>query len=306
MDARTLVEIGTGASVTASGSLFIVSMQNPVKTNATAETAIAGGLTGSLTSIADNQLDANSNITTGTGSVLRANYLYVEAQTNAFYEDYVREADTDADTVVEWVLEKVGTACEWVVKILTFGILSGKKVCHDIFKWVAHFLNSDQNAIHRGHDNRNSLIDFNSNVILSGQRAELTVREEDGGYVVERSPESLGFDFQGTPIDLISVHDMAFDPYGKGAVITSPGYLKGHVHFTFEDSVQVHITNHTDLDLELNDIDIWSEQSPTNLLHIAVCEDHWDVDGDSVADFTYDTETSLGHGVIEILNNLRI
>ena len=120
MNATTLAHVGAGTAITASGKISIVSFQENVHSLAQADSAIGAGLTGSLTSTATNNSDANSNISTDSGSTLTTKDLFVQAKTLSDQHSYQTLANTDAQTVVRYIWDVVDYACHTVFKILTF------------------------------------------------------------------------------------------------------------------------------------------------------------------------------------------
>ena len=95
VDLTSMAHIGQSAVVTAPEAINIISRQDDVKTSSTATTRISAGLTGSLFSDAHNQLDANSEVETETGSQLSTKSLFVQAETPTVQFGHELAADAD-------------------------------------------------------------------------------------------------------------------------------------------------------------------------------------------------------------------
>ena len=286
VDATSHAYVGS-SSISAERNLTILSRQDDVKTDAQADTAIAFGLTGKLVSRAENQLDANSNITTQPGSELATSNLRVEAETPYIEDGYHTVANTDAQTVISYVWDVVGEACKWVWKILTFGLWDGKEVCEPVMGWVRVITHSDSNATvlpDPPHNLRRSTIDFNSSVTILGSSSSLVINA-DGS--VETTGDITPDMVHETGSEIV-VDDIVTGAAGKVVIGSTLAWLKGHATFTFSDAFSVSITNHRAKDIRLNGISAWQQVQGCSNLMINVCQRHWDVDQDGWYDFTYD------------------
>ena len=301
----TLAHIGEGAQITAPDLISIISRQDNVQSNTTANTKIAGGLTGSLTSIADNDLAANSNVTTETGSLLQTRELYVEASTPTVRGGYVRTADTDAATVVNYIWDVVGETCKTVWTIITFGLWDGKEVCEPVMGWVRQVTNSDENGITRGSENRNSTILFNSEVVLQGPDNPVLEINEKGNVITaegftinDTDGETLG------PVrsDSIVVNDIFNDAVGKLSIIAPTGSISGDAIFNFRETFEnTLIVNNSDKDLVLGNIEVWNKNKSGQNINIQVAEQN-DFARDRAGN-GYQLITSFADSTVDIINN---
>ena len=274
-------EIGQNTVIVAPSAIRLSSRQDNVKTSAKSLAKIAAGLTGNLTSNADNQLDANSNITTGSGSSLTTETLDVQAESPYQADGYILAADTDAETIVNYITEVIGEACSFLVSFFTFGLLDGDEVCEPLTRLIRQVLGSDTTANSTGHDTRDSLIDFNSNVVLISPVLNPTLSVDALGNILATGVTYL------VQTDRIVVDDIINPSQAHARLRTPAGTIKGQMTIALKDVFQtVVITNASSKDLELHDLEVANPQktAPQDVEFVARVKTEFVVNGAPVID----------------------
>ena len=283
------VRMYSGASIYAPGSITMSSLQSNFSTNAMADTSIKAGLTGRLYSTATNNLHGDSNIRTDSRSTLTTSNLLIEASTDRVKDGYKVIANTDAETVVEYVKDVVGTACKTIFKILTFGLWDGKEVCKPVMDWVQVITNSDTKGVTSGSQHRASQIVLNSTVIVLAPSASLSVAED----------HTLTADGISATVDedngQVVVADIENQSLGTVTIDSIRGTLTGKATFYFETNMGVTIVNQSDLDLVLNNVD-------TLLNSVDSVPLTFNVSKSKMTDFNYSYETGYGETDVAISN----
>jgi len=243
--------IGQNVTITAPEAIRIVSRQENVNTDATSVARIRKGLTGNLTSRAENQLDANSKITAETGSLLRTEALEVTAESPHQQDDYTLAAETDAQTVVVYVQEIVGRICDVVVNVLTLGLADSSKVCRPVVEWVRRVLESEENATPTGHEQRRSLIEFNSDVHLISSALNPSLTVDSAGTV---TAVDVDYQEQGDRIVALDIVNRS-RASARFAAPTPEGIIQGNATITLKDRLEtVTISNASMKDIEIRSI----------------------------------------------------
>lgn len=98
--------------------------------------------------MAHGDLDAFSDLDIHTDAIITSPHISVLAETINNNGDFNRDADADANTVVNWVLQKTSRLVRRAEKIPFIGWFF-KWVRKTVFRWVAEVLQSDVRHVPR-------------------------------------------------------------------------------------------------------------------------------------------------------------
>lgn len=257
------VSIGSGAELKGQNSVNVTSRTSGIDIDSIADAKIGGGLTGNLLAIAHADLDVDSDVNIHEGAIITAPHISLLAETVSNDGDFNRIADAEANTVVNWVLQKSTTLVRKAEKIPFIGWFF-KWVRKTVFTWVADVLQSDVSARVVGGDPRtdNSIAMNGTLAQLSALSPTLTVNADqtissDGNINAEISNGEVVVN--GVNNNVVGTIDIS----SPGGIVTGAGTLL--LNKTFDS---VDITNNSALAMRINNVDVLAANAEDPELNI--------------------------------------
>ena len=301
-DFHTLAHVGGGnTDITGNSSAQFLAKALSVRTKATAHTATIG-LTGNLHSIADNDKTVDVQVCTDAPSHIQTQALLVEAtapdETDS--TDFIRDAPTDANTVVHYVTVIIGYACSVIVDILCLGIFcDGEEVCDPITELVEEILGADVDSETPGTETITTGICFNSDVLI-GAPIDAQMIVDSAGVVQQLDHVTINdganpvLEGQTVTTGTIVVEDIVNNSPGTVHLNAPTGYVTRFSEMRFLNAFQeVLLRNDSAKDMFINDIDVVNKSEPPITISSA--------QGQNTFDYTLSTNAT--ETVIDISNN---
>lgn len=257
------VSIGPGAELRGQNSVSVTARTSGIDIDSIADAKIGGGLTGNLLAIAHGDLDVDSDVDIQEGAIVTAPHITLLAETVSNDGDFNRNADAEANTVVNWVLQKSTTLVRKAEKIPFIGWFF-KWVRKTVFTWVADVLQSDVSAQVVGGDPRtdNSIAMNGTLAQLSALSPTLTVNADqtissDGNINAEIANGEVVVN--GVNNNVVGTIDIS----SPGGTVSGAGTLL--LNKTFDS---VDITNNSALDMRINNVDVLAANADDPELNI--------------------------------------
>lgn len=257
------VRVASGAELRAQNSANVTARTSGIDIDSIADAKIGGGLTGNLLAIAHADLDVDSDLVIQEGAIVTAPYIALLAETVSNDGDFNRDADAEANTVVNWVLQRSTTLVRKAEKIPFVGWFF-KWVRKTVFTWVADVLQSDVSARVVGGDPRtdNSIVMNGTLAQLSALSPTLTVNADqtissDGNISAEIANGEVVVN--GVNNNVVGTIDIS----SPGGTVSGAGTLL--LNKTFDS---VDITNNSALNMRINNIDVLAANAEDPELNI--------------------------------------
>jgi len=264
----TNIHVNPYASLVGYNSVKLRSLQDNFYTESTAKARINAGFTGSLEGRATNNLNINSYITVDKNSKISSNDIYMESYSpsSKSNEIYVKNADVEAHTVINWVLTTVDVLVKKISNIPIIGWFL-KWVWKKAKKWVEHILNSVTSATTPGSTNYNSKITVQGDMYQIPQGLQKVEVASDGSITNQgdASANIVG--------NNVVVNDLINHQVGK-ITLKSSDKIEGtgtiHVSNAYPE---VDIINYSNKNLVLNRINTISDNANDPNLQIFAAKD---------------------------------
>ena len=248
VSSRTEVIIHSGADITGTQRLQIISRQDGVNVDSDADAKIDLGVTGTVLATGHNDLDLDSDVNVHAGSRLISNDVFVQAESPKNDDIYGQTADADAATVVQWVSNRVQQLVKITSNIPFIGWIV-KWAYKWVTVWTREILNSDESAILSGELSSDNSINMAGDIFQGASSSPRLVINEDGSF------EAIGVTAQIVGNEVI-VSDIAGGQGAGNIFLSSPsGAVSGdgtiHKNSNF---AMVMIVNRSALNLRVNNI----------------------------------------------------
>ncbi|MEO1004704.1 MAG: hypothetical protein AAFW67_02390, partial [Cyanobacteria bacterium J06638_38] len=313
LDVTSQVDIivANAADIAATGDLNLSARQDGVDTDSDALAAIGAGVTGTVEAEGHNDLDLDSDIDLQAGSQLAGENVNLEAESPQDKQSvYSRDAEADAQTIVNYIVEVIEVVEKVTKKIPIIGWFV-KWVTRTVTRIIEEVLNSDESAELTGAFNSDNSITFNGDILQgSALNPQLTVNAD---YSFE-----IDGDITAQVVgDDVVVDDIANDNPGN-VVMSSPGGTvsgNGTVH---KNGVFASITliNNSDKNLKLNnisvvnrnpdepDVNVIAETDSSNFSFVTDVTDEplIDIDNNLASNVIFAGEIDNATGIIDLLN----
>ncbi len=295
------VHLGSGSTIIASANANFVASADNVTTVSNATTSTTG-LTGELFSNAGSNKNVNTEVDTDPGSSIQTSTLIVMANHSSDGPStYVRNPQTNANTVVEVIGEVVHTVCEIVGQVVCLWglICNPDTVCNTITTFITTILGGKTQETTPGSESVTNSVNFNSDVTITGDNNHTfivnpsgTVVEDDGVAATDgTNPLQVGDTVSSGEIVVNNITNSA----GGQVEIEAPeGTTSGSSNIVYDAVGNVNITNNSANNLYVNNIDLVdSSSAPPAITQIAnFGSENW----------TYTLTTGSADGVVNIAN----
>ena len=246
--ARTDVVVGNGASITAAQLLEIISRQDGVAVNSTGNAKIGGGLTGTVRATGHNETDLNSNVDIRAGSRLTSDNVSVTAESPKTDSTYGNNADANAATVVQTIVN-VAKVVENVTSHIPIIGWIVKHIVHWVTTITRVVLHSDESSHLTGAFHSANSINLDGEIFQGGASSPRLIINADGSL----DAAGITAEIDG---NVVNVADIAGGQGAGTVVLSSPGGAisgDGTIHKN-ANFATVTIVNNSNLDLKINNI----------------------------------------------------
>lgn len=245
---HTQVIVHSGADITGTQRLEIISRQDGVDVDSDAVATIQAGLTGTVRATGHDDLDLDSDVDIQAGSRLVSDEVFVEAESPKTGATYGHTADADAQTIVQTVVETLRVVTKVVSKIPIIGWF---------VKWITKLvtvvsqviLQSNESAQLTGAFTSDNAINLAGDIIQGASSSPRLVINADGSFdAVGVTAEKVGNE--------VIVSDITGGQGAGSILLSSPGGTvsgNGTIHKN-SNFAAVTIVNNSDLNLRINDI----------------------------------------------------
>jgi hypothetical protein len=248
VSARTDVIVDGGASLTAAQRLEIISRQDGVTSNSSANAKINAGLTGTVSATGHNETDLSSDVDIQVGSRLTSDDVFVQAESPKTDSTYGNNADANAATVVQTIVN-VAKVVENVTSHIPIIGWIVKHIVHWVTTITRVVLHSDESSHLTGAFNSTNSINLDGEIFQGGASSPRLTINADG------SLDAAGIT---AVIDgnVVNVADIAGGQGAGTVVLSSPGGAisgDGTIHKN-SNFATVTIVNNSNFDLMINNI----------------------------------------------------
>ena len=246
---KAKVTVKEDAAITGRTKIEISARHDNVDTDSYAKAKISSGITGTLVAEARSDVDIDSDVDIQTGATLTSNDIYVEAISP--HDDdkiYKREAVTEANTVVKWVLTWVDKKVKKLYDIPIIGWIV-RWVWEKVRKWVQKVFHSDERTILSGELHSDNSINFDGGIYPIIPPNPILIVNADGTFSEQQDviANIVGDD--------LVVDDIIYDKGLHVVMDTSSGTLSGNGTIYFYNRFgKVTLENNSPLNFRINDI----------------------------------------------------
>lgn len=226
--AATNVTVGDNVVLAGERSVDIIATfdESEMDTYSDAVAAIGAGVTGTVIADARNDLGTDADVAVGTGSVITTAALYVEATGPQGNDVWRRNADAQAQTVIQYIVEYVEVVEKKTKKIPVIGWIV-KWVTKTVKVVTEKVLNSNESAKLHGTYASDSTIDFNADVYESDYYSPRLVIGPDGSIIEQVNVDATIENGVVTVDDITNEFGLTVELYAPGGTVsgTSNVYL---------------------------------------------------------------------------------
>jgi hypothetical protein len=237
------------------------------------------GITGALHSYASSDRKINAEVVTEAVSHITTRQLTVVAsQPPSGASTYVRDPETDGNTVAKVIGQVVETVCDIVGEVVCLWglICDPKEVCHDIAHDIVQLLHSEEDPQQLGTQSVTNHVTFNTDVTMECMLNHILIIDVTGKVLELENITAHAGDFQlavgrtvvGNRIDIDSLQSA--EGTGQILVQAEGGSTSGSSRITYNSLGSALIRNDSAKDLFLHVLDIFDTANPPAVSNRAI------------------------------------